>query len=69
MLNAPDVVDTWARQGRLTVQTSHNLIRKGRWTLAAKATLEIKDYAEAPEKGGNGSPAPSTRWPNVAKSK
>jgi hypothetical protein len=30
MLNAPDVVDTWARQGRLTVQTSHNLTRKGR---------------------------------------
>jgi hypothetical protein len=30
MLQAPHVVDPWARQGRLMIQTSHNLTRKGR---------------------------------------
>ena len=30
MLPNPDAVDNWARQGRVTVQTSHNLARRGR---------------------------------------
>jgi hypothetical protein len=30
MLQAPHGVDPWARQGRVMIQTSHNLTRKGR---------------------------------------
>ena len=30
MLPVPHVVDPWARQGRMTIQMSHNLTRKGR---------------------------------------
>jgi hypothetical protein len=30
MLHLPNVVDPWARQGRVMVQTSHNLGQRGR---------------------------------------
>ena len=30
MLPAPSGVDRWARQGRVTVQTSHNITQRGR---------------------------------------
>jgi hypothetical protein len=30
LLMTPDAVDRWARQGRVMVQTSHNLTQRGR---------------------------------------